>query len=981
MNADQKNNNLLYAAIMQICATAAGMLLNTFAVTVFLGNFSPTLLPYFFIVSSCVSGLAVLVLLPLLNKTAIRPAWIVQLTGILLIILFIILNFWSTKSTLFIFTFIFMLIGVVYNAIAWNVSGAAFELRTFKIYANRFILYSTFGCIVTGFLSYVSVDLFGHQSLSFIILFFLSVGTYALSKIEVVNIIEKKRLTHVPLRKYNLFLVLAAIMFLINIIVTFTKYQMLFHLSKDFHANEIAKFMTIFYLVLELMIFGMQTTANYVLEKAGLTGLFLLFVIFIFIFLIPVFLFQTLLMAVIFTGCLQAMYHSLINLGRQISLNALPAAVKNKAQLLLKSSINKLGVVIGGVVIMFFGYRYQFYSYQLLIGIAAVAILYLSLLLKKYYGETLLEIIRDKRFYLPLADFEFDKTFLKQQVRKLLATSDPIQVHMGLSLMAMEKPEKIPKEIFHLFDIEDAYIRARVYKTLKDYPNLYIDDVLEIQLQKETDLHSRWHLLNLILEKHPERILAKAKNYLTATSPDFQAIAVIALAKHGDLEDVREAINTIEKMVLSVFDDTRLFAARALSLVNLGNPSNTLKRLIMDKHSFVRRYAIRSSVILHDKSIISVLIDQLGKPGTTYEVIHALQSFKTGIILPLYKACLHADVHRYKPLLRTLCQMQSPLTDKALSRLLGKLPLLFSVELAKQIAIRASKQPLSERLRQTILVEINHTIIALEQYTEMFHTEKNEFKKHELFLRKQIVEKKLICYLAAITNPKIIMDILPKLASQQNNRQEKAEQALALEYLDLLIKDRTLAKHVFATIEERISTLIDETAGNVLDEDAWIKQVMAYNPEKIYTFNEGIAMDTMEKMIVLRKTQCFNKLPAELLLSIAEECEEKEMIAGEVIFQEGELPEGMYILESGEVALMHADKPFKTLKEYEIFGLFAMGDAEENPITAVVNKMAVMLVLQRNTLDRLVDDYPDILKEIIKYLLATYSSVLKTYVP
>lgn len=217
------------------------------------------------------------------------------------------------------------------------------------------------------------------------------------------------------------------------------------------------------------------------------------------------------------------------------------------------------------------------------------------------------------------------------------------------------------------------------------------------------------------------------------------------------------------------------------------------------------------------------------------------------------------------------------------------------------------------------------------------------------------------------------MEISPKLEAKHLSEQNSAEYEIALEYLDWLIEDRNLAKKVFSSIENRLQV----TNQNLLEFqlDCWSKQILQHES------SEGSTMNTIDKVFALRKVPIYADMPAELLMSVAEECHFVEFSKGEKLISIGDYPDKIYAILSGSVAVIYNGKIERYERENDVLGLFVLLSERKSQLEVIVNEDSAMLELSRTVFEQLTNDYPDILREIAKYVVRIYFDVVEKHIP
>ncbi|MBS0628458.1 MAG: cyclic nucleotide-binding domain-containing protein, partial [Verrucomicrobia bacterium] len=115
------------------------------------------------------------------------------------------------------------------------------------------------------------------------------------------------------------------------------------------------------------------------------------------------------------------------------------------------------------------------------------------------------------------------------------------------------------------------------------------------------------------------------------------------------------------------------------------------------------------------------------------------------------------------------------------------------------------------------------------------------------------------------------------------------------------------------------------------------------------------------KIAVLRETNLFKEVTLDVLQEMAYRIQRKKMKQGEVIFNEGDVPLGFYIVSSGEVILKKGGNLLATLKESEFFGESGLLSNNPRLATAIAGKNCTLLYLNNEIFNNLIRNYPEIL--------------------
>lgn len=131
-------------------------------------------------------------------------------------------------------------------------------------------------------------------------------------------------------------------------------------------------------------------------------------------------------------------------------------------------------------------------------------------------------------------------------------------------------------------------------------------------------------------------------------------------------------------------------------------------------------------------------------------------------------------------------------------------------------------------------------------------------------------------------------------------------------------------------------------------------------------------MITIEKILFLKRISIFQSLSSQELRMVAEVIEEEEFAAGEILFNEGQEGDCMYLVVSGKIAIYTGVPPkIKTLAEFEsgdFFGEMGLYDNQPRAAAALAKEESLMLVLHKNDFCELIGEYPQVALGIMKEL-------------
>ena len=127
-------------------------------------------------------------------------------------------------------------------------------------------------------------------------------------------------------------------------------------------------------------------------------------------------------------------------------------------------------------------------------------------------------------------------------------------------------------------------------------------------------------------------------------------------------------------------------------------------------------------------------------------------------------------------------------------------------------------------------------------------------------------------------------------------------------------------------------------------------------------------ISTVEKVLFLKSVDLFSKIPGEDLAQVAGIAQEVTFDNGQLIIQEGEIGDSMFLIIEGEIIVHRAGQQLTRLGEREAFGEMAILDNEPRSATVVALSHSRLLTLDGASLKDLILHMPEISFEIFRVL-------------
>jgi len=125
---------------------------------------------------------------------------------------------------------------------------------------------------------------------------------------------------------------------------------------------------------------------------------------------------------------------------------------------------------------------------------------------------------------------------------------------------------------------------------------------------------------------------------------------------------------------------------------------------------------------------------------------------------------------------------------------------------------------------------------------------------------------------------------------------------------------------------------------------------------------------TIEKVAILRKVAIFAGTPDYVLASVAQIALEETFEAGQVIMNEGDFGDFMYIVVDGQVRVHKGDKTILMLDGGASVGELAVLDPEPRSASVTAATETLLFRIDKDPFDEVMADRPEIAQGVIRAL-------------
>ncbi len=858
----------------------------------------------------------------------------------------------------------------------WNIVSQVLYIREFKRNSNILGGSIAAGGILMGLLGPMIIERFNVVGLLLAIVVFLSINLLLLHTIVLPNITDGSELLttsatrqpfHYQYSLQKLLMLFALVTLIFSTLVDYIfKYQMKISFEADKIAIYSSRLAALSYTITLLLEFFY---VKKILQKFGLRA-FMLQVPFVFMALALIVAFKPNLITI---SLLWVIYNvanlSVLDLAFQLLGNALPERIRGISRLKAKGVGLLFGSIISSGLVFFLSSKASPVAISLSFALFVVVFIVLVQRIVKAYYQSLERNLREHHIldFESLALVENTEQW-NETVQKFFDSKDISVKLIGYELLRKKHPvlnEIIDKVSQDLQD-NNPTLRIEAAKILALNMNEKYFTKLSDRLAVESDAEVIWWIFQAFMNWRKEAVLSIARTYSNAEGELVQAGRIGVLIKFGNITEVILALNHLVTMINSLDPMVRMSATRILSLFDLQSSVDSLSGLMVDPNLHVSIIAIQSALEHPKKDYIAPLIQQMGIKNVAYYARKAISTYGVDIIPALVAHIGSANnpvFHRSA--IHCIANMPGEIAERTLEQLMSSDNTSVRNYTVKAIAYRALTIELSDDFLHAIRKRLQTEKKHITYYKQLLTLELTSFERQEV---KALLYSTVyrVLYLFSIDAPQKLMPIISLIldAIVQSNFSNLFQEKIEL--LDNYLRNTHDRLFLLELFDESKVAAVDEAL--LLSRDKlgpWLSTVFSVK----FLTNEGAPMHDLEKLVVLRGCDLFKNLPADILLLLAERLEVVLIVKESILFKEGDLPGDLYIVAEGEIDIMHDKQLIARKKKFDFIGELSILDDKPRTATAIASTDVVVLKMSKIEYDRILDDFPDILRTIAQTLL------------
>lgn len=962
----EDRKKLLIITSIIFLATFSFIVGQTFASSIILTTYSNQILPYFYFSTAIITIIITAIYGILLKKSPTQTPINFKIIVLISQPIFILALKSNSVMAPFLISILLLSYLTIISMLGSSYASACFNIQKFKKFSKEIQLSSTVGAIVGGGLASILSKHFNLPILLALVFLAEIISLWFIKKAQTYTTptasTTTKKLTLSKTIKKNLIFKNLAIITLISMITSvLIDYNLKLSLLMSLDKQKIAS----------------VTGMIYAIYNAGLLIVQFFFIDFFFrtlgskkfIIISPLVILITTVICLIHLNFIGIAILFIINnicnfstitLSKDLYLNILPLAVRSIDRIKLRTT-SSLALILSSGIIFCLTYANNKIALSLiLIILLCVYSLYLARILMRQYRNQLTESVYLRRFNPEIINMShMSNNEVESLLNQALSSPEPESILFGLQLLSRNKILQLPNILSNLLTGNHLLIAKETAKILATHTTQpeFISSA-KATFSTTQDEETRWYLALYLMKTNPVYFCSSAKALLNhKTSAEFAILCLIDI-KNGNIDQQKKALESLLNMLHSHDTEQMKWFLYVLQEITSPDKEKYLVELINQGSLPLKILALQQIGMKPSNNLVDILVHHLGEPGLSPAVTACLieigdrvitfvtNTFKTSTSYSVKISCIQT--------LTSLGQQAEPSLIELLS---NTHDVVIQTVIAKYLAYRGIKVRISEMLTHYLIATINTEINTYFQLTTLLEHYPDPLIQAEINSRLTFIKKRVLYYATAIIGSTDILNSVPLLTASSRDINQ---QPIVLELIDSAIDNNRQIATLLMTLflEQHISGMTKDLHVN----DPWLTQfinaVEHNNIASIYAFT------------TLRKIDLFKNLAAETLQVLAECCILKHKTAGEIIFNEGDKGDGLYIIDSGQVTTTKHGVVIAELSDGDYFGELALLADIPRFATITATTDLTLFYIDKQDFDKITNEIPEIMKNITKQVVS-----------
>jgi HEAT repeat protein len=600
--------------------------------------------------------------------------------------------------------------------------------------------------------------------------------------------------------------------------------------------------------------------------------------------------------------------------GWQALFNPVPPERREQVRAFINGVPSQAGTFIAGAILLVG--EQAFSPQQLyLIGFgAAVATCFFIWRAGSAYKLALVDTLRAGRPTLfteeeePFGGFQQDATTVDVALQGM-EHSDPLVRRASAEILGnLDEPRARDALVASLGDTESDVKVVSLQSLARAEVSSAILEVVSRLNDPDADVRAQAIETLCALTKYPDGLRTYLEPMLRDSDGHVRSRAAVGLLRHGMHTEARDMLRSMS--VLGEQDD-RIYAIQAMAEWGDLKAFSLIENELNDQYapSPVRRaaaIALGSSGSSAKETLLNTLSDEDPgvREGAVLGLIHLGPQILEGVLTKLkdpasedgaLQALAHLPAHQSEVQLREYAQAR-------ISRAMGY------NDLCRSIGTHAQEDPL-QLLADSLRDRARHdSLNVLKALSLLNDRETISVAVENLQSREPVQRANALETLETIRDASLIRPLLeiwePVETSQPNDKIGKT----LIDLLEHEEDDWLRACAAFAILPE-LTLKSDDILSNIaqMDADPFVREVAAQKMKKGESMDTSTTLSIMERILLLRRVPLLADLSPADLKRVAAIATEHHFLDSEIIFEQDEPGDEMYVVVSGEVCVLVAD--------------------------------------------------------------------------
>ncbi len=959
--------NSLYTYLLAFLSSAVSIVFNIYSSTLFLSYYPATWLPYQMLSSAILAICLSIIISKAIVKNVKKNSQLILLGIVIFLIAFLYLrrldNYWLP----FIISCLIAVMNLISDVVIWNTFSFAFGLRDYKKVARYNAMISSGGLIIGSLFIPLLLSKYSLESL----LVYTTIGLLiCITLIHFLHFLKQAPKSDVDSKSIDSLkspLFKKVLIFICFILVTqeLTQYVFKYEIAQNFSGKKIGEFQGYYFSIANLLALSIGlTTTNLLLKLFHINGLLILTQGITLLACIIAFIYPSLWTVTLLFSTKHLFYYNYSSISIELILNIMPSILRSAAKFRIKTTAKPICTVFTYFLLLIMASYISTREILCIIAILLIPTFYYILKISEQYQKKLQDEAEFRRFNIIDELSPANATFFSSIASNALKSDDENIILFGLSLRdKIVKDQKVSVDVYQHLNHPNVMVKKAVIEIIKKNKDKSAIQPLQNRIDLEKDPEMKFWLIETLAEIDSASALQIARQEIKEEQSDAYTASVYVLLNFGEDDERKSSAILLHNLVKHSDPSHRIKAAYIIGKSSISEFIKDLSQLISDSDNRVCEAAIQVSANSNVIQLIPQVVKQLSKMHPKYNAKSSfIQLGKAVIPAILSEASICKD-----PLLliKLLADIPGKESERALLTMSATGDIRVRSIIAKEINYRACKQAVSDDLKKTArklaleeIANINFLVDLSSKYSQI------EIGL-EIISRIDVAKKNSLYWIAVATRPNLVNKLIPSLIAPENTLIYRQSYEKALELLEIYIDDVQFYQEVLSVFERSkgYPSLLKFQFN-----DHWLTRVInsQTNPQ------QEQEMDLLTKVFNLRQIELFKNLSGETLLAIAEETKHRTFDQGETIFNEGDVPDGLYCISSGNAKIIRQGKVLNILKTHDYFGELGLIDNMPRVATVIAETDCVVLFLEKNTFERITNDLPEVLwcltHAVLRYL-------------